>query len=382
MGKFTRYLDPIDSPQSSGFRVDSPLSRRIDWIDILILGCLAALGLFILMTISQSYFVSQLFYWLVAVFLVLITVRLDAGLIYWFAPLGYVASVIFLALSYLGPTIRGATRWISLAGVQLQPSELVKPFLLLAFAWFLLRFPPRTFRNSFINFMIFLVPFILVFRQPDLGSSLVYLSFWLAMMLAAGFPFKIFLSLLAVIFLSVPLIWQSLRPFQQARIETFLDPSVDPKGAGYNALQSMITVGSGQLFGRGLGRGTQSHLRFLPEFHTDFIFATLIEDLGFAGGLMLLLGYAILLWRMVTPLLKGLVTDVFTFTYSVGLFAMLLSQIFINTGMNMGLVPITGITLPFVSYGGSSIMSLSLAVAVLWVLRASSTSREVIAGTL
>lgn len=359
MGKFLKYLD---------------------WVDLLILGCLASLGLFILTTISHSFFISQLFYWLFALVLILITVNLDAGLIFWFAPFGYFFALVFLLLSYFGPLIRGATRWIVIAGVQLQPSELVKPLLLLAFAWFLTKFPPKTFRNSLINLLIFLVPFVLVFRQPDLGSALVYFSFWLAMMIGAGFPLRVFLGTLILIALMVPLIWHSLHGYQQARIATFLNPGLDPKGAGYNALQSMIAVGSGQIFGRGLGRGTQSHLRFLPEFHTDFIFATLVEDLGFVGGLILLLGYAILLWHITEPLLKGLVSDIFIFTYSIGLLAMILSQIFINTGMNMGIIPITGITLPFVSYGGSSILSLSLAIAMLWVLRAANSSRGVIAG--
>lgn len=359
MGKFLKYLN---------------------WVDLLILGCLASLGLFILTTISHAFFISQLFYWLFALVLILMTVNLDAGLIFWSAPFGYFFALVFLLLSYFGPLIRGATRWIVIAGVQLQPSELVKPLLLLAFAWFLTKFPPKTLRNSLINLLIFLVPFVLVFRQPDLGSSLVYLSFWLSMMIAAGFPLKVFLALIIFISVLIPVSIRSLHGYQQARIATFLNPGLDPKGAGYNALQSMIAVGSGQIFGRGLGRGTQSHLRFLPEFHTDFIFATLVEDLGFTGGLLLLLGYAILLWRIISPLLKGLVNDIFTFNYSVGLFAMIIAQIFINTGMNMGIIPITGITLPFVSYGGSSIMSLSLAIAIVWVLRATSANREMIAG--
>ena len=143
---------------------------------------------------------------------------------------------------------------------------------------------------------------------------------------------------------------------------------MDPKGAGYNALQAMIAVGSGQWFGRGLGRGTQSHLRFLPEFHTDFIFATLIEELGFLGGSLLLFGYAFLLYRIIAPVIRGVITDTRVFIYSFGLFAMLLSQIFINAGMNMGLIPITGITLPFVSYGGSSILSTAISFGILWAI--------------
>jgi rod shape determining protein RodA len=143
----------------------------------------------------------------------------------------------------------------------------------------------------------------------------------------------------------------------------------------------MIAVGSGELFGRGLGRGTQSHLRFLPEYHTDFIFATLVEELGFIGGFLLLLGYAVLLWRILRPLLRGEVNDLFGFTYAAGLFGVLLAQIVINAGMNMGIIPVTGITLPFVSAGGSSLLSFAMSFGILWAFqRRRSESRSVAIG--
>jgi rod shape determining protein RodA len=252
---------------------------------------------------------------------------------------------------------------------QLQPSELAKPIFLLAFAYFISKYSPRNFRTIPLHFLLFIIPFMLVFKQPDLGSSLVYVSYWVAMLIAGGLPV---LSIgLAIIFITIvlPFVWGHLLPYQRGRIETFLNPALDPKGAGYNALQAMIAVGSGQWWGRGLGRGTQSHLRFLPEHHTDFIFATLIEELGFAGGLLLFLFYGTLLFRIIRPFIRGDYSDPRIFIYSFGLFAMLFAQIFINTGMNMGLIPVTGITLPFVSYGGSSILSLSISFGILWALQ-------------
>ena len=141
----------------------------------------------------------------------------------------------------------------------------------------------------------------------------------------------------------------------------------------------MIAVGSGQLIGRGLGLGTQSHLRFLPEHHTDFIFATLVEELGFIGGLLLFSAYSILLIRIISPFFRGTRQEAGVFIYSLGLFTMLLSQIFINAGMNMGLMPITGITLPFVSYGGSSILSLTIAFGFLWAIQRGQTDDSTIA---
>ncbi len=356
-------------------------THHIDWITALVLTCLGSFGLFILLTISQAYFVSQLLYLILGFILLFGISSVDAVLLWWFAPVGYVLSIIFLAMSYLGPSIRGATRWIVIAGAQIQPSEFVKPFLLLAFAHFMAKYPPRYLKNVPILFLLFVLPFFLVFRQPDLGTSLVYAAFWSAMLLAAGLPVWFFVSAAAAIGILLPFIWSHLVPYQQSRVLTFLNPALDPKGAGYNALQAMIAVGSGQWFGRGLGRGTQSHLRFLPEFHTDFIFATLVEELGFVGGTLILAGYAFLLYRVIEPILAGAVEETRLFIYSFGLFAMLLSQIFINAGMNMGLIPITGITLPFVSYGGSSILSTAISFGILWALARTNHERSGIAIT-
>lgn len=326
-------------------------SFTIDWVSAITLLCLGSFGLFILLTIGQSFFVAQLLYLIVAFALMIWVAQIDAIILWWAAPIGYVLANLFLLLSYLGPSIRGATRWILVFGVQLQPSELVKPLLLLSFAYFMHKYSPRALSNIPRLFILFAIPFFLVFRQPDLGTSIVYTISWSAMMLAGGLPVWVLVSGIGLAGVFLPVLWSHLAPYQKSRITTFLEPELDPKGAGYNALQAMIAVGSGQWFGRGLGRGTQSHLRFLPEFHTDFIFATLVEELGFFGGSLLIGGYGILLSRIIAPILRGAVADARVFIYSFGLFAMLLSQIFINAGMNMGLIPITGITLPFVSYG-------------------------------
>lgn len=343
--------------------------HAVDWIDLVLFLMVGAFGLFVLLSINYSLFVQQLGILFVALILGWAISVVDSTLLLWTAPFAYVFSLVFISLSYLGPDIRGATRWISVGGIQLQPSELVKPFLLLAFAWAMQVFSPRTLKGCIIQFGLFIIPFFLVFRQPDLGTSIVYGVIWLSMMIGAGFPIRyIIIGILGVLLL-LPTGWRGLHEYQRARVMTFLHPGIDPKGTGYNAIQSTIAVGSGQLFGRGLGRGTQSHLRFLPEYHTDFIFATLVEELGFFGGSILLLAYGALLWRIIRPLVAGFITGLVPFVFSVGLFSMILTQIVINAGMNMGLVPITGITLPLVSYGGSSLLSLSLCYGILWALR-------------
>lgn len=343
--------------------------QRIDWIDFILLFLVGTIGLFILLSISNVLFFAQLGFMLAALTIGVVVALIDASILLWIAPYAYVASLLLLMSSYVGPVIRGATRWIIIGPIQLQPSELVKPFLILFFAWAMRMYPPRTMRGFFIQVGLFVIPFFIVLRQPDLGSSIVFAVMWLSMMIAAGFPIRyVFVGGIIGIFL-LPVVWRGFHDYQQARILTFISPGSDPRGAGYNAIQAMIAVGSGQLFGRGLGRGTQSHLRFLPEYHTDFIFATLVEELGFFGGVLLLSGYGFLLWRIVVPLMRGVVASFEPFVYSVGLFSMVLCQIVINTGMNMGIIPITGITLPLVSYGGSSLLSLCVSYGFLWSLR-------------
>lgn len=342
---------------------------RIDWVAGVTLICIGLFGLFLLATINQGLFLQQLAFFLVGLLLLTLVTFIDSAILWWLAPFAYIASLVFLTISYLGPAIRGAHRWIVPFGVQLQPSEFVKPLLLLFFTWAIARYPPRHIKYIPLHIVFFLIPFLLVLKQPDLGTSLVYASFWLAMMLAGGLSLPLLIISAVVFTFTLPGVWNLLAPYQRDRITTFFNPAIDPAGAGYNALQAMIAVGSGQLFGRGLGRGTQSHLRFLPEYHTDFIFATLVEELGFVGGALLIGGYAYLLWRVIAPLVRGALTEAYPYIFTIGLFAMILTQIFINTGMNMGIIPITGITLPFVSYGGSSVLSLCLSFGLLWAIR-------------
>lgn len=344
------------------------IADHFDWIGLVLLLCLFSLGLFLLLTLGGSLFWQQLVFILLALALLFVFSKLDSAVLWWFAPFGYVLGCLFLAFSYLGPTIRGATRWIVVAGVQLQPSELAKPFFLLAFSYFMHKYSPRNLKNFPLHLVLFLIPFFLVYRQPDLGTSIIYGVSWLAMMLAGGLSVGAVVAAIAAGVISLPFLWGLLLPYQKDRIITFLDPAHDPSGAGYNALQAMIAVGSGQWIGRGLGRGTQSHLQFLPEYHTDFMFATLIEELGLVGGLLLLTLYGLLLVRIITALTKPYTDHPGFFTFTLGLFSMLLAQIFINAAMNMGLLPITGITLPFISYGGSSILSLAMSFGLLWSL--------------
>ena len=254
-----------------------------------------------------------------------------------------------------GVVTRETVRWLELGTGHFQPSEFSKVALILILATLL-----KNHVGSRLSLRVFLTslvltapPVILVYFQPDLGTSIILLAIWLGVIVGAGLkPLHLFLMAASGMGLLVPL-WSVLKDYQRERVISFLNPTLDPLGSGYNVLQAQIAVGSGQFWGRGFGRGTQSHLQFLPEHYTDFIFASLSEEWGFLGSLLLLLFFAILLARIL--LIARDACDDFGNLIAVGVFSFLLPQIFINVGMNLGIMPITGIPLPLVSYGGSSL---------------------------
>ncbi len=262
-----------------------------------------------------------------------------------------------------GAVTRGTVRWLEVGTQQFQPSEFSKIALILILASLLRK------HAGFLSLKIFAtslalttLPVILVYFQPDLGTSIILLAIWLGVIVAAGLkPAYLFLMLTGGLGLLLPL-WSLLKDYQRQRLISFLNPTLDPLGGGYNVLQSTIAVGSGQIWGRGFGRGTQSHLQFLPEHHTDFIFASLSEEWGFVGAMLLLLFFAVLLVRIL--LVAREADDDFGTLTAVGVFSFLLPQVFINVGMNLGIMPITGIPLPLVSYGGSSLWVTMMALGL------------------
>ena len=317
---------------------------------------LVLLGLLVLFSVAPDELIRQIGFTLLGLVLFFLLSRTDYRLWQPLYPWLYGLSLGLLLLTwFFGHTSRGATRWLALGSWQIQTAEIIKPLLILALAGWLTRVSAWKLPPIFSLLIGLLVPLILVFKQPDLGSSLIILSAGLGQLFAAGFP--VFLMLITSIGLgiSAPLLWHLLRDYQRLRLLTFLNPQADPLKSGYNAIQAMIAVGSGQLWGRGLGHGTQSHLKFLPERHTDFIFAALTEELGFAGALLVLILFLILLTKIL--LIARSAPDRFGYLVCIGVFASLFTQVFINLGMNLGLMPVTGITLPFLSSGGSSLLA-------------------------
>ena len=222
----------------------------------------------------------------------------------------------------------------------------------------------RTFGlKQFIIFVLFFIaPFLLVFEEPDLGNAVVYLFTFLSLLFVSQFPLRYYVLPILILLVGIPFSWPHLEDYQKLRILTYINPTFDIQGAGYNAYQALIAVGSGGWFGNGLGQGTQSKLAFLPEYHTDFVFAAGIEQVGFIGGFVLLLLYGYFLFSILN---KGSHFDPFSRLVVWGIFAQLLIQIIVNIGMNVGLIPITGITLPLVSFGGSSIMGIFISLGII-----------------
>lgn len=318
-------------------------------------------GLTIIRSITPELFSTQLVFICVSVLVFVIIASIDPEVFFSFGLVGY---IFFLSLTLLLPVMgvlsRGATRWIQIGSFTLQPSELLKPFMLLALSYLSVT---TLERKNFFIFVLGLISIVIVFLQPDLGTSLVLLVGWAGFVLAR-FRLKTILSLLlAFVLLAYPIFHFVLRDYQQQRIFTFLNPYSDPLGQGYHIIQSMIAVGSGQFFGRGLGHGTQTQLRFLPEHHTDFIFSSLSEELGFVGSFTTILMYTILLYRIYV--ISQMVPDPKLSLFCLSALGMLGFQVFVNIGMNIGLSPITGITLPLLSYGGSSILSTAIILGVI-----------------
>lgn len=279
----------------------------------------------------------------------------------------YFFSLLFLGLSFFGPAVRGAHRWVEVFGFKVQPSELVKPFLIVFLSRVISSFPPQNISFIIFHLALITIPSFLVFKQPDLGNAILYFGTGIVMMISRGLkPSFIFYLLLFILILS-PLFWNFLKDYQKLRILSFLNPTAYSQTASYHSIQAKISVGSGGVWGKGLGRGTQSHLKFLPEYHTDFIFSSLCEELGFLGGVLVLGCYFFLLLQILK--VASATKDPFSYLFLTGVFTQLLLQVFINVGMNLGLIPITGITLPLVSYGGSSIVSTLTALGMVSSLK-------------
>ncbi len=288
--------------------------------------------------------------------------------------LGHLAYIIYIGSIFLlllvkvpgiGVVQGGARRWIDLGFFNLQPSELAKIGIIVSFAKFLeSREEELDSPKGVILSLIFVgLPMALVFKEPDLGGTLVFAAIFAGMVFAAGISYKLILCSITAALVALPPAWlYLLAEHQKMRLLVFLNPGMDPLGDGYHVIQSMIAVGSGKLFGKGLYNGTQNKLNFLPAQHTDFIFSVLGEELGFIGTLGLVCLLFFMLYRILDTARQA--KDRLGYFIAIGVLSMFTFQIVENIGMTIGIMPITGITLPFVSYGGSSLLTNLVAIGL------------------
>ncbi len=343
---------------------------KLDFVLIAAVALLLLVSLLALYSLSAAggtnYFLRQAVFSLLGFGVMLFTATLDYRYIQKYSTFLYFTTLLVLFLVLLfGTTVNGTAGWLSFGFFQVQPVEVAKVTLIIFLASFISKKKSELgeWTRVIASLILSAGLIFLVLRQPDLGSSLVLAAIWGGMILASGLRLRHFvvLGLLgsALVFGS----WFLLADYQKARIDTFLHPESDPQGSGYNVLQAMVAVGSGGVSGKGLGYGSQSQLSFLPEKHTDFIFAVVSEELGLIGAGFVIALYGVLLYRI--RVIGAMATDNFGYLLSLGVMIMIFVQVLINIGMNVGLLPVTGLPAPFLSYGGSSLLSLSASMGLL-----------------
>ncbi len=279
----------------------------------------------------------------------------------------YLTSLFLLAVVFIfGIKSRGSSSWLKFGDFYLQPSELAKLTLIILLAkYFSIRhIEIKQIKHIIISGIYSLIPFGLIILQPDLGSALIIFLIWLGMIIIAGIDLKPLLIIFLICILVASSAWFFyLKDYQKNRIISFINPSADPLGKNYNTLQSIIAIGSGKIFGRGLGQGPQSQLKFLPEKHTDFIFASLAEELGFVGVIIIIGAYLVFISRIMKIINKT--QNNFGRLFCIGYLIFIIVHVFINIGMNLGIVPVIGISLPLISAGGSNLITVFMGLGII-----------------
>ncbi len=346
--------------------------RRIDWVLLGATLLLIAVGLAALYSVTLNVeqpridkFYRQLVSFGIGLVVLLAVLTFDYRFLRSYSWFIYGAGLLMLlALFVAGITIRGTTGWFSILGRTFQPVELVKVILVIALARFLADNldDSGSWRVIRLSGLIVVIPAALVLWQRDLGSALILIAGWLGLLLFLRIPLRRLGLILLGFGVVAGLSWFVLKDYQRERILTFLDPGRDPLRSGYNIRQAIVAIGSGKLFGRGLGLGTQSQLNFLPTQDTDFIFAVVAEELGLFGVLLLLFLFAVFLLRLIRQIDET--RDAFGSLLLAGLLVLFAVEIIVNIGGNVGLLPITGTPLPFLSFGGSALISSMFAVGI------------------
>ncbi|HFC76949.1 MAG TPA: rod shape-determining protein RodA [Candidatus Moranbacteria bacterium] len=346
---------------------------KLDWILILASLLLLTVGLLALYSISVSgktengmnIFDRQVIFAIIGIIAMFSLSFIDYRYFRSHSKLVYFSMLIILtSVLVLGTISRGTVGWLTVGSFHIQPVELAKVLLILSLASFITKSKTVLSENLRIIVAVFLsgIAIFLVLQQPDFGSALVLMSILAVMILLSGIEWKYLIGIILIGIVVVIVGWFFLADYQKDRLINFVNPENDPQGSGYNVIQSVIAVGSGGLTGKGLGHGSQSQLNFLPESHTDFIFAVIVEEFGVLGAGIVLSLLTVIFYRM--KKIAEIATDNFGYLIVVGSMAMFFIQVLINIGMNMGIMPVTGIPLIFLSYGGSSLISVFITIGI------------------
>jgi rod shape determining protein RodA len=324
--------------------------------------------------VGQSYFFGRQVVWIVLAYLIFF---LFSSIDWRFLRKSSMIAGLFIfglailsLLLVVGHVSRGAQSWFSIAGVGLQPADFMKVVLIMVLAKYFSRRHVEIahVRHIIVSGIYAFIPFALILLQPDFGSALIIFAIWLGMIIVSGVSKKHLLTVFLLGAVAFAGMWFfAFAPYQKDRIMTFIHPLADIRGAGYNAYQSTIAVGSGELVGKGVGYGTQSRLKFLPEYQTDFIFAAFSEEWGFVGVLIIFFLFAVIIWRIIISAMQG--ASNFETLFGLGVAIMLMTHFVIHVGMNIGLLPVTGLPMPFLSYGGSHLLTEFIALGILMGMR-------------
>lgn len=330
--------------------------HRIDFSLLIPAILLVGISLSALFSIDVSFFRQQLLLLFLGLLCYFVFLNIDYRFFSLYPRHIYAIIIVgFLIVLTFGTVVNGSKSWLVIFGIHIQVEEFLKPFFIIVIAYFLANAKLPTLFKFLGTIGISIPIFFLIMRQPDTGTALMYFGSLVGMLLMYGFPLLYYVISLLGGILPAPFIFQLLRPYQKERIITLFNITADPSGSSYNAIQALISIGSGGFFGKGLGEGTQSVLRFLPERQTDFIFASICEGLGFFGGGVVISLLFFILYRIYK--ISGRLDDKFAYLIVMGIFFLILVQTITNVGMNMGMMPIIGVTLPLVSYGGSSLVT-------------------------
>lgn len=364
-------------------KIDRRLIKNFDWLTLLIITVLTLIGIMTIYSATRppladgehpDFYLKQMLWFIIGIAALFIVVTIDYRHLYRFAYILYgIGLILLLIVIFGGKTSMGAQRWLDIGPISFQPSEFFRIAFIIGFSAYLANIEQGAKRKiSIKGLLVFaIVPFFLLFKQPDLGTAVLLACLFTVLSVSRGISRKVVVVVLLVALVSVPflghILWDELKDYQRNRLIAFIDPDIDPKGIGYHIRQSKITIGSGGFFGKGYLKGTQGPLRFLPERHTDFIFSVFAEERGFVGSASLLILYLVLFLRGLDTAVKA--KDEFGRFVALGITAMFSVYFFVNTGMTLGIMPVVGVPLPFMSYGGTALVSNFISAGILIGIR-------------